>query len=76
MSTTRVLGIALAGVVAFAALYLLGAWMRWYGSYEGAGEPTAIRVPAEVVAARQRSQQRASASLSSAPTSLTTPAAW
>ncbi len=67
MSTTKVLGVALAGVVTLAALYLLGAWLRLYGSLESAGEPTAAPVSAEILAERQRSQQRASASLSSAP---------
>ena len=68
MSTTKILGIGLAGVVALAGLYLLGAWMRLYGSLESAGEPTVERVSADVMAARRRSQQRASASLHSAPT--------
>jgi hypothetical protein len=67
MSTMRILGLGLAGLVAIVALYVLGAYLRLYGSGESAGEPTLARVPAEVVAARQRKEQRAAASLSPAP---------
>jgi hypothetical protein len=64
----RTLLIALASLAALAALYLLGAWLRLYGDYESAGVPTAARIPAQDVAARGRAQQRAAASLTSAPT--------
>ncbi|MEN8184719.1 MAG: hypothetical protein ABFS46_19535, partial [Myxococcota bacterium] len=67
MKAGRILGLAIAGLIGFVALYLLGAWLRLYGDNEDAGSPTEVRVPADVVAARQRAEQRAAASLTSAP---------
>jgi hypothetical protein len=49
-------------------LYVAGAWLRLYGRHLGPGEATQARIPVEVVTARERAQQRAAASLSSAPT--------
>ncbi len=67
MSITRVtLGIL--AVIALAGLYVAGAQMRLYGRHLGPGELTASRVPDAVLEERERSQRRASAALSSAPT--------
>ena len=49
-------------------LYVAGAWLRLYGRHLGPGEATQARIPVEVVTARERAQQRAAASLSSAAT--------
>jgi hypothetical protein len=54
--------------VAVVAAYVLGAWLHLFGALEGPGEPTASPIPAAVVAARTRAEQRAAARLSSAPT--------
>jgi hypothetical protein len=63
----RAVAIAVAAALALAGLYGLGAWLHLYGELEGAGEPTASRVPAQVVAQRARADQRAAARISSAP---------
>jgi hypothetical protein len=55
------------GAVALAALYVLGAWLHWFGTLEGPGEPTASRVPPAVIAQRARAEQRAAARLSPVP---------
>jgi hypothetical protein len=61
--------LALVGLVVLVALlYVAGAWLTLYGSHEGPGEATEVRIPAEVVAARTRDQQRAASSLTSGPT--------
>ena len=62
-----VLLVALA-ILLVASLYVAGAWLRLYGQHLGPGEATQARIPVEVVTARERAQQRAAASLSSAPT--------
>jgi hypothetical protein len=63
----RAVAIAVAAALALVGLYVLGAWLHLYGALEGPGEPTASRVPADVLALRARADQRAAARLSSAP---------
>jgi hypothetical protein len=61
--------LALVGLVlAVVALYVAGAWLTLYGSHEGPGELTEVRIPEEVVATRSRDQQSAASSLTSGPT--------
>ena len=38
--TLRRVSLALLGLVAALALYVVGAWFGFYGRHEGAGEPT------------------------------------
>ena len=64
----RAVVLLVVGAVALAAVYVIGAWLHLFGTLEDTGEPTASRVPAAVVAARARADQRAAARLSSAPT--------
>jgi Protein of unknown function (DUF3604) len=68
MSIARIVLLAVAALVAVVALYLLGAWLRLYGSLEHAGTPTEARRPGDAVEAARRTQQRASAALTPAPT--------
>ena len=63
----RSVAIALAVLVLCAGLYVLGAYLRLYGEHEGAGEPTHERIPADVLDARARAQQRAAAAITPAP---------
>jgi hypothetical protein len=67
MSATRAAIAVGVGLSALAGLYLLGAWLHLFGELEDAGEPTASRIPAAVLAGRARADQRAAARLSSAP---------
>jgi hypothetical protein len=68
VSIARLVAALLLGVLAAAALYLLAFRLQLFGEHLGAGEPTDARVPAEVVAARARADQRAAAALTTAPT--------
>jgi hypothetical protein len=63
----RVLAFLVIAAVGVVGAYVLGAWLHLFGTLEGPGEPTASRIPAEVLAARTRAEQRAAARLSSAP---------
>ena len=67
MPIRTILIVVLAAVV-LGALYVGGAQMMLYGRQLGPGEATETRIPADVVASRARRQQRAAASISSAPT--------
>jgi hypothetical protein len=60
-----VFALAVGGV----GFYVLGAWRHWYGAHEGAGTPTASRVPEAVVSARAQAEQRSAASLTATPPS-------
>ncbi len=64
--SVRAVAFLVIGAAALAAVYVLGAWLHWFGTLEGPGEPTASRVPAAVVAQRERAEQRAAARLSPA----------
>ena len=44
--TLRRVSLALLGLVAALALYVVGAWFGFYGRHEGAGEPTPTPIPA------------------------------
>jgi hypothetical protein len=68
VSPTRAVLSIVALLLLGAALYVAGAWLRLYGRHQGPGEATEARIPVEVVEARARGQQRAAASLTSAPT--------
>lgn len=59
--------LGIAALIALVALYLFGAYKGLYGSHEGAGTPTAARIPEAVVAARAKSQRAEAAALSVAP---------
>jgi len=59
--------LVLALLAAGIGIYVLGAWRHGYGVHEGAGSPTASRVPEAVVAARAQADQRSAASLTAAP---------
>jgi len=67
MSPTRILRLVLAALLIAAGLYLLGLYLHLYGELESAGSPTPARVPAPRIAARERVQQRAAATLSPSP---------
>jgi hypothetical protein len=54
-------------VVALIAFYVAGAYYGFFGRHEGAGTPTAARIPETVVAARGKTQRSEAAALSVAP---------
>ncbi|RIL05779.1 MAG: hypothetical protein DCC71_09180 [Proteobacteria bacterium] len=56
--------LALLVLVGLVAIYLAGAYYGYYGRHEGAGEPTAARIPEAVVAARAQRQRAEAAALS------------
>jgi len=51
-------------LVVLAGAYVTGAWLQLYGRHEGPGTPTAVRVPAKVVADRLQAQAEAARRLS------------
>jgi hypothetical protein len=63
MSIARLIFGFIALLLVLAAIYVGGAWLRLYGEHEGAGEPTASRIPQSVVEARTRERARAAAAL-------------
>ncbi len=68
MRIVRGILLGLLGLVGVVGLYLLGARLHAYGSHEGPGEPTPIRVPEAVVAQRAQAEKRAATTLTAAPT--------
>ncbi len=64
----RRIGIGVALVVAFLAVWVLGLRLGWYGELHDAGRAEGAAVPDAVYAKRLRAQQRAAARLSPAPT--------
>jgi len=59
--------LVLVGLVVLLGLYLAGARQGFYGRHEGAGTPTAARIPEDVVASRAKTQRSEAAALSVAP---------
>ena len=65
--SVKSISILVGGVVAIAALYVLGARLQLYGDLETPGPPTDVRIPEVEIQARAREQQRAAARLSATP---------
>jgi len=66
MSILRVVLLVLVAVVLLAGAWLTGLWLGLYGEHVGPGNPTATRVPPEVVGERARTQREAARSLPAA----------
>ena len=63
MALIKTIIVLLAVVVLLAGLYVGGAWLGLYGVHEGAGTPTAVRVPEAVVQAHMRADANAAKAL-------------
>jgi hypothetical protein len=67
VSFTRLVLAALAAVLVAVGLYVAAALLGGFGEHEGAGEPTAARMPAAVVAERAAAQHADASSLTVTP---------